>query len=63
MAQMKAYEHIFHKETLNQHEIANMAPCEQVLFTVWQALVTLNAVLIDINLPLCGLWAGVRVSY
>ena len=40
-----------------------MAPCEQILFTAWQALVTLNAVLIDINLPLCGLWAGVRVSH
>jgi hypothetical protein len=40
-----------------------MAPCEQILFTAWQALVTLNAVLIDINLPLCGLWEGVRVSY
>jgi hypothetical protein len=58
MAQMKAYEHIFHKETLNQHEIANMAPCEQVLFTVWQVLVTLNAVLNRHKLAIVRLMGG-----
>jgi hypothetical protein len=59
MAQIKAYEHTVHVQALDKYEISNISYCEPVLFTVWPGLVTRNEMLIDIDWPFRGLWAGV----